>query len=227
MSAVSNPYIFNIKNNYSSKAEINIAFTSQSWTSPGTYTWVAPFTGTITVCVIGGGGGGATSTSNSSAGNGSQSSFDNIIATGGSAGVKNLKGGSGGSPNGRAGECNNAIVVASYGGQGFSLAKNLTNGRAGEYDNTTKVSYGGQGFSLAKNLTNGSYGSGGSAKGASFGGSASGGSGGCNISQINVIKGQNYQIIVGTGGRAANEVAGSKGAYTNPGNAGAVGIWKE
>ena len=197
MSAVSNPYIFNIKDNYKSKAEINIAFTSQSWTSPGTYTWTAPFTGTITVCVIGGGGGGVTSSSNSSAGNGSQSSFDNIIATGGSAGVKNSRGGSGGSPNGRAGERNNA----------------------------TKVSYGGQGFSLAKNLTNGSYGSGGSAKGALFGGSASGGSGGCNISQINVIKGQNYQIIVGTGGRATG--AGSKGSYSNAGNSGAVGIWKE
>ena len=61
MSVVSNPYIFNIKNNYSSKAEINIAFTSQSWTTPGTYTWVAPFTGAIQVEVAGAGGGSGSS----------------------------------------------------------------------------------------------------------------------------------------------------------------------
>lgn len=204
MNVVSNPYIFNIKNDYNSKAKINIAFTSQSWTSSGTYTWIAPFTGTATVCVIGGGGGGGgggSNTSHISAGNGSQSSFDNIIATGGSARVRNsenISKGNGGVPNGRTGETNNAA----------------------------KVSYGGQGFSLAKNLTNGSYGSGGSAKGILFGKSASRGSGGCNISQINVVKGQNYQIIVGTSGRGADD-GSSSSSYANNGNTGAVGIWKE
>lgn len=118
------PYIFNIKNNYSSKAEINIAFTSQSWTSPGTYTWVAPFTGTITVCVIGGGGGGTTRYSN-----------DEWVgqATGGSAG----------SPNGRSGgrTANNSNGNSASGGQGFSLSKTISNGSYGSGGSAKDESY--------------------------------------------------------------------------------------
>lgn len=190
MSAVSNPYIFNIKDDYSSKAEINIAFISQSWTSPGTYTWVAPFTGTITVCVIGGGGTGNRGTTYP---NGTQSSFDNIIATGGKAGINSdneLRGGNGGVPNGRNGTAGNRTVP------------------------------GGQGFSLSTVLTNGSYGSGGAAVGTVYYSGSSGGSGGCNIQSINVVKGKSYTIVVGSGGKG-DDVHGFSG------KSGAVGIWKE
>ena len=58
MSVVSNPYIFDIKYDYNSYSEIN-KFISQSWTSPGTYTWTAPFTGIIQLEIAGAGGGGA------------------------------------------------------------------------------------------------------------------------------------------------------------------------
>lgn len=58
MSAVSNPYIFNIKKNYNCSSDINIVFTSQAWTTPGTYSWIASFTGLINVEVAGAGGGG-------------------------------------------------------------------------------------------------------------------------------------------------------------------------
>lgn len=54
---ISNPYSFIIKKNYKSSAEINIEFTYQEWTTPGTYTWTAPFTGTIQVEIAGAGGG--------------------------------------------------------------------------------------------------------------------------------------------------------------------------
>ena len=201
MSAVSNPYIFNIKNNYSSKAEINIAFISQSWTSPGTYTWTAPFTGTVTACVIGGGGGGS-DTSDAST-NGSSSSFASIVANGGGRGYVSyndsteMHAGSGGSPN----------------------------GRSGTTDRGSGVINGGTGFNLAKTLTNGSYGSGGAVRGQNlFAFKASGGSGGCNIQQVSVIKGQSYQVVVGSGGRGTNP---NDSYYAKNGNKGAVGIWKE
>lgn len=199
MSAVSNPYIFNIKNDYNSKAEINIAFTSQSWTSPGTYTWVAPFTGTITVCVIGGGGAGDRD-SQTFAPNGNQSSFGNIIATGGEGGIKvsnddssRNRGGNGGIPNGRNGSTGNRTVS------------------------------GGQGFSLSTTLTNGSYGSGGSAVGNIYYSGSSGGSGGCNIQSINIVKDTSYTIVVGSGGSGES----TDNVYAFRGNSGAVGIWKE
>ena len=58
MSVVSNPYSFNIISNYKVNADI-IEFTPPSWTVPGSYTWIAPFTGTIQLEIAGAGGGGA------------------------------------------------------------------------------------------------------------------------------------------------------------------------
>lgn len=215
MSAVSNPYIFNIKENYNSKAEINIAFTSQSWTSPGTYTWVAPFTGTVIVCVIGGGGGANNDSFEGNgknqfkyAGSGGTSSFYNITATGGGGGgttrysnddwFGQAKGGSAGSPNGR------------------------TGGATANNSNGSSVS-GGQGFALATKLTNGSYGSGGNASDNSYMDTcAGGGSGGCNITTISVISGTSYKIVVGSGGTSIRASHGT----SNNGNSGAIGIWK-
>lgn len=170
-----------------------------SFTTPGTYTWVAPFTGTVTVCVIGGGGGGARVGDEST--NGSSSSFGSIVATGGNRGycIRNdsweMHAGSGGSPN----------------------------GRSGSTDRGPGVINGGAGFNLSKTLTNGSYGAGGAVRGqniAAF--KASGGSGGCNIQQVNVTKGQSYQVVVGSGGRGNIP---NDAYYAKNGNNGAVGIF--
>ena len=199
MSIVSNPYIFNIKNNYSSKAEINITFTSQSWTSPGTYTWTAPFTGTATVCVIGGGGGSLVN-SDQNATNGENSSFDTIIATGGDKGnIYKDENAHGGTPNGK---------------QGYSS-------RPGN----KATAYGVQGFNLNKILESGFYGSSGNAYcNSRLVTAIIGGTGGCNITKINIEKNKNYNIIVGTGGIGGGTSSSSVG-YN--GNSGAVGIWKE
>lgn len=107
-----------------------------------------------------------------------------------------------------------------YAGSGGS-----PNGRSGSTDRGSGVINGGAGFDLSKTIVNGSYGSGGAVRGQNlFSYKASGGSGGCNIQQINITKGQKYQIVVGSGGRSTNH--GSE-YYANNGNSGAVGIWKE
>ena len=55
---VNNPYSFGIKQNYKSSATTQVEFTYQEWITPGTYTWIAPLTGTINVEIAGAGGGG-------------------------------------------------------------------------------------------------------------------------------------------------------------------------
>lgn len=208
---VSNPYTVSVKQNYKVNSEIVVAFTSQSWTSPGTYTWVAPFTGTVTACVIGGGGGGCNESYNYSwttAGSGNQSLFGSIVATGGGGGrcmrpdsestQGRANGGSAGSPNGRTG------------------GADTINGNAS----------GGIGFALATTLTNGSYGKGGNARDAGYMNTAAGGgSGGCNITSVSVIQGTSYQVVVGSGGVGVGRT--SSGSSRENGTSGAVGIWKE
>lgn len=212
MSTVSNPYIFNIKNNYSSKAEINIAFTSQSWTSPGTYTWVAPFTGTVTVVVIGGGGGsaiargGGGSMVSASGGTGGTSQFKlgetvllqatggggasaSVTAQGGGSYTGSASNGSGGSPNGYNGSNNRGQALVTTGS---------TNGNYGKND---YIGY--------ANSRNNRYGS--------------GGVGGYNCSKVSIISGNTYTIVVGSGGRSSV----NNKTYTNVATSGAVGIWKE
>lgn len=212
---VSNPYTFSIKENYKTDSEVSVAFTSQTWTTPGTYTWTAPFTGTATICVIGGGGGsgycrvGANSSSSGGTGGSSQFKLNSTIiiqATGGTGGkgdayesdpdTNNSIAGSGGSPNGRPGN-----VTSEHG----SSKKGTCSG--------------GQGFALSKTISNGSYGKGADITVHSFG--ASGGSGGRNQLSYQVTKDISYIIVVGSGGTAGRDGRGSAG------NSGAVGIWKE
>lgn len=211
---VSNPYNFNIKQNYESSATTQVEFTYQEWTTPGSYTWTAPFTGTAIIVVIGGGGGsgychtGAQSSSSGGTGGISQFKYGSTIAvqaTGGTGGKGNANetdpntnssvAGSGGSPNGRAGNVTSSINSSKKG-----------------------TCSGGQGFALSTTISNGSYGKGADVTVKSFG--ASGGSGGRNQISYQIISGTIYTITVGSGGSAGRDGRGSAG------NSGAVAIWK-
>lgn len=157
---VSNPYNFNIKQNYESSATTQVEFTYQEWTTPGTYTWIAPFTGTVTVCVIGGGGGGSLNTENTS--NGSQSLFESIVASGGIRGYVEEGNysypGSGGSPNGRSGSKGSGTKVANGGSGGcridtYNIIKNnsynIKVGSGGTGTGSNRSGYGNNGSSGA------------------------------------------------------------------------------
>ena len=212
---VSNPYNFSIKQNYKSSANTQVEFTYQEWTTPGTYTWTAPFTGTAIIVVIGGGGGSGYcrtgANSSSTGGTGGTSQFKNtstiiVQATGGSGGrgdaaetdpdTNSSIAGSGGSPNGKAG--------------------NVTSSAGSSKKGTCS---GGQGFALSTTISNGLYGKGADVTVKSFG--ASGGSGGRNQISYQIISGSIYTITVGSGGSAGRD------GRSLAGNSGAVAIWKE
>lgn len=174
---------------YAIKSQAKPAYAEKSWTTPGSYTWTAPAGITrVRVAVCGGGGGGAAATSSAGVargGSGGTSKFDSLIqATGGGGGYANLytsgdseveyrySGGSGGSPNGRAGT---------------------------GYASTTLA--GGTGFALSFSLANDTYGNGGGCAITAGGGPVgSGGSGGYDTGYVDVTSGTTYTVIVGGGG---------------------------
>ena len=171
---------------YAIKSQAKPAYTEQSWTTPGTYTWTAPAGVTrVRVAVCGGGGGGTNSDyDKQNPQSGDTSKFGSLIqATGGNGARRtgvyddsdnytlDSEPGSGGSPNGRNG------------------SKDRRNGS------------GGQGFALSFSLTNNSYGSGGTASsGTPMNTASGGGSGGYNTNYVNVSPGSSYSIVVGAGG---------------------------
>lgn len=205
-------------------------YTEHSWTTPGTYTWTCPQGVTrVRVAVCGGGGGvsycGDTDADNRSytAGTGGISSFDSLIsATGGNGGSFYMIGHSGGSDN------PNWYEFSGSGGSGGS-----PNGKAGnfvyqnEFGGTkTLTSTGGTGFALSfTNVsTSNGYGNGGYATlygnyNSGFIGvaNAAGGSGGYNTRYVNVTAGTTYSITVGNSGNNSigNVEGNGRGTPTN------------
>ncbi len=178
----------------------------------------------MTVVVIGGGGGegakakGFAGSVGGSAGGTSQFKLGtNILlqATGGGGGVgrmleydtptDNSSGGSGGSPNGVAGS-------VSRSGSIFSASAQIT----------TRV---GHGWQLSTSMISGSYGQGGSSNTTTSSwkaGCGPGGGGGYNKLSLEIIHGNSYTIVVGSGGAGRGDRTSAKN-----GSSGAVGIWKE
>ena len=176
-SQVANPYTFNPKQDYKSSSDIKAAvpaYTEQSWTEPGTYTFTVPAGVTrMRVAVCGGGGGSAYFASeNGEAEKGGDSSFGSFTATGGTGGKQysgNLTGGIGGTPNGR-------------------------NGQVGSF-RTGAEGKGGTGFSLSFSLSDGDFGEGGYSRYV-----CGGGSGGYNVGYIDVVPNSTIAVNVGAGG---------------------------
>lgn len=178
---------------YAIKSQSKPAYTEVKYTEAGTYTWTAPAGVTrVRVAVCGGGGGASVYAyfDKGVAGSGSASQFGTLIqATGGGGAMSGLEddgehtvligyGGSGGSPNGRAG--NTTLPHA--------IGKNSVSG--------------GTGFALSFTLSNGRYGQGGGATSSQLctAPGSGGGSGGYNTGYVNVTSGSTYTVIVGRGG---------------------------
>ena len=206
---VNNPYSFGIKQNYKSSAITKVSippYTEKSWTTPGTYTWTVPAGVTrIRVAVCGGGGGWIFAYGGEVQGeNGGKSALGNLLSANGGGGAyvnhytqttaqETLRGGTGGTPNGR-------------------------DGTKTFYQNTA-TSTGGNGFTLNFNMTTGNYGSGGSCTGSRYSAStvhAGGGSGGYNTKYVDVESLKTYQVIVGAGGAGKNSDNDNRlASYTN------------
>ena len=157
---------------------VKLAYTEQSWTEAGTYSWTCPDkTYRIRIALCGGGGGSAIGNAGTAtAGNGESSSFGDLISVSGGNGGESSsgQGGTGGTPNGRNGAYSSGSLQTINGGTGFELSFTLSNGAYGS---------GGNGW-IDK-------------RGAVI---STGGSGGYYTGYIDVIPNQTYTIIVGKNG---------------------------
>lgn len=210
---VSNPYTVSVKQNYKASTIINVdvpAYTEQSWTTAGTYTFTVPAGVTRIRVAVCGGGGRVSYSPYGRAGSGGTSSVQSgstvkIQATGGAGAYtytrtmqdndNNWDGyfataGTGGTPNGNSGG-----------------ERNSSNGLS-----VSGTASGGAGFALAFTQNSGGYGQGGSATANPHrgGGVGGGGSGGYNTNYISVTTLETLTIIVGAGGSGA--VGGNSGA---------------
>lgn len=188
-------------------------YAEQSWTTAGTYTFTVPASVTrIRVAVCGGGGGvaycGDTDADDRlyTAGTGGTSSFGSLIsATGGTGGSFKMighsvdgdanwydylgSGGSGGSPNGKAGNFvhQNAFgynqTLTSTGGTGFALSFTNVDTSDGYGNGGYATLYGCSYFVYYTGVAN-----------------AAGGSGGYNTGYVDVTAGSTYSVTVGGSG---------------------------
>ena len=157
---------------------VKLAYTEQSWTEAGTYSWTCPDkTYRIRIALCGGGGGSAIGNGGTAtAGNGESSSFGDLISVSGGNGGESSsgQGGTGGTPNGRNGAYSSGSLQTINGGTGFELSFTLSNGAYGS---------GGNGW-IDK-------------RGAVI---STGGSGGYYTGYIDVTPNQTYTIMVGKNG---------------------------